>query len=472
MIALLAALYLAAAIGLALYGLLGFVTLWLYLRHRHAPRSRPAIASAEWPTVTVQLPLYNERDVVERLLDAAAALDYPRDRLQVQILDDSTDDTTARAAAWAARARAAGLDVTLLHRDDRRGFKAGALAAATAVASGEFVAIFDADFVPLPSFLRLTLPYFHDDPQLAAVQARWGHMNAADSALTAAQAIALDKHFAVEQVVRHRANCFPKFNGSAGVWRRACIEAVGGWQADTLCEDLCLSTRAVLGGWRFHFANDVVAPAELPRTLLAYRNQQARWAMGATQCLTKYAVPIWRAPDSSLLARVYALLSLSAYSTHPLLLFILAIQLPLILSGFRFPGWMLILSLLGLGQPLLFLLAQQALYPDWPRRARHLPALLLLAVGIAPSNTWAVLRGLFDRSFTFVRTPKGKAHSYHLRAGRGLWLEAALAVYAAALLALALWRGNFGAALLPLFGLLGFGYVALRSVTESRVAHF
>ena len=469
MIAVFAALYVAAAVALAIYGLLGFVTLGLYLRHRHERRPRPVIAAGDWPTVTVQLPLFNERDVVERLLDAAAALDYPRDRLEIQILDDSTDDTTALAEAWAARQRAAGLDVGLLHRDDRSGFKAGALAAATAVARGEFIAIFDADFVPLPSFLRLTLPYFHNDPQLGAVQARWSHLNAGETALTAAQAIALDKHFAVDQLVRHRANCFPKFNGSAGVWRRACIEAVGGWQADTLCEDLCLSTRAVLGRWRLHFADDVVAPAELPRTLLAYQNQQARWAMGATQCLTKYAVPIWRAPDSSLLARLYALLSMSAYSTHPLLLLILALQLPLILSGFRFPSWMIIFSLLGMGQPLLFLLAQQALYRDWPRRARHLPALLLLAVGIAPSNTWAVLRGLFDRNFTFVRTPKGRARSYRLRAGRGLWLQAALAAYAAALLALALALGNLGAALLPLFGLLGFGYVALRALSESRL---
>ncbi len=455
--------------GLALYGLLGFVTLHLFLRHRHTAAGRPA-APRHWPVVTVQLPVYNEREVVERLIDAAAALDYPRDRLQIQVLDDSTDDTTSRAAACVARYRDERLDIALLHRHDRQGFKAGALGAALDNARGEFIAIFDADFVPDPSFLRQTVPYLAADPGLGAVQARWGHLNATDSPLTGAQAIALDKHFAVEQVVRHRAGCFPKFNGSAGIWRRACIEDAGGWQADTLCEDLCLSTRAVLGGWRFHFADDVVAPAELPATVLAYKNQQARWAMGATQCLTKYAAPIWRAPVHSLLARLYALLSMSAYSTHLLLLLILLVQFPLILSGYRFPSWMIVFSALGLGQPVLFVLAQQVLYRDWRRRARHLPALLLLAVGTAPSNTWAVLRGLFGRGFTFARTPKGPRRSYRLRAGGMLWVEVAFTLYAAAVLVLALLTNNTGSVFLPLLCFLGFGYVALRAWRESRAS--
>jgi cellulose synthase/poly-beta-1,6-N-acetylglucosamine synthase-like glycosyltransferase len=467
MIPFLVALHVAGVAGLALYGLLGFVTLHLFLRHRHAPAAPPPVPR-HWPVVTVQLPVYNEREVVERLIDAAAALEYPRDRLQIQLLDDSSDDTTARAAAAIARHRARGLDITLCHRPSRQGFKAGALAAALAETRGEFIAIFDADFVPEPSFLCLTIPYLAADPGLGAVQARWGHLNAADSSLTGAQAIALDKHFAVEQVVRHRAGCFPKFNGSAGVWRRECIETAGGWQADTLCEDLCLSTRAVLGGWRFHFADDIVAPAELPATVLAYKNQQARWATGATQCLTKYAAPIWRAPGHSLLARLYALLSMSAYSTHLLLLLVLLVQLPLLLSGYQLPAWLLVFSVLGLGQPLLFLLAQQVLYRDWPRRARHMPALLLLAVGTAPSNTWAVLRGFFGRTFIFVRTPKGSRHSYRLRVGGMVWVEAAFALYSLAVLVLALLTGNPGAIFLPLLGVLGFGYVALRAWRESQ----
>ena len=467
MIAVLVALYLAGVAGLALYGLLGFVTLGLFLRYRRERPPCPSVTPEEWPVVTVQLPIFNERGVVTRLLEATAALDYPRERLQIQVLDDSTDDTTALAAAWVAARQAEGYNAILAHRDARQGYKAGALAAGLATARGEFVAIFDADFVPQPSFLRQTVPYLLADPELGAVQARWGHLNAADSALTGAQAIALDKHFAVEQLVRHRAGCFPKFNGSAGIWRRACIEAIGGWSDATLCEDLCLSTRAVLAGWRFHFADDVVAPAELPATMRAYKSQQARWATGASQCLTRYAAPIWRAPGHSLLARLYALLSMSAYCTHLLLLILLLVQLPLILSGLRFPAWMVVFSILGLGQPALFILAQQVLYPDWPRRLRYLPALLLLAIGTAPSNAWAVLRGLSGRRFAFVRTPKGAQPVYRLKAGGAIWAETSLALYSAAVLALAAWTGNAGAASLPLLALLGCGYVAWRTGREA-----
>jgi len=470
MIVVVIALYMVSVAGLALYGLLGFVTLALFLRYRHGQQPRVPVAPAEWPVVTVQLPLYNERGVVTRLLEATAALDYPRDCLQIQILDDSTDDTTALAAAWVATRQAEGYDAILLHRAERQGYKAGALGNGLDTARGEFIAIFDADFAPQPSFLRQTLPYLLDDPHLGAVQTRWGHLNATESALTGAQAIALDKHFAVEQLVRHRAEYFPKFNGSAGVWRKTCIQAVGGWSAETLCEDLCLSTRAVLAGWRFHFADDIVAPAELPRTIRAYKSQQARWATGASQCLARYAAPIWRASDHSPLARLYALLSMSAYCTHLLLLLLLLVQLPLILSGVRFPAWMVLFSALGLGQPILFILAQQFLYPDWLRRLRYLPALLLLAIGTAPGNAWAVLRGLSGRRFVFVRTPKGAQPGYRLKAGNGVWAEAVLAVYSAVLLVLATWTGNTGAASLPLISLLGFGYVAWLTGRESWLA--
>ena len=467
MTSLLIAVYLAAIAGLAVYGLLGYLTLWLFLRHRDDARPSPAM-QAGWPQVTVQLPIYNEREVVVRLIAAATALDYPRDRLQIQVLDDSTDDTVDLAAACVAHHRAAGSDIVHLRRAHRRGYKAGALAEALAQAKGEFIAIFDADFVPEPHFLRHTLPFLCADPQLGAVQARWGHLNAADSPLTGAQAIALDKHFAVEQFVRHRADFFPKFNGSAGVWRRACIEAAGGWQADTVCEDLCLSIRAVLAGWRFHFAEDVVAPAELPRTILAYKRQQARWAMGATQCLTKYASPIWRTPGHSLSSRLYALLSMSAYTTHLLLLAMLLVQIPLIMSGYRFPSWMILFTVVGLGQPLLFALAQQVLYPDWRRRLRHLPALLLIAIGSAPSNAWAVLGALLGRRFTFARTPKGAGGSYRLRLGGMLWLEVALAVYSAVALVLALADGNSGPAVFLITCFLGFAYVVHLTWREAR----
>jgi cellulose synthase/poly-beta-1,6-N-acetylglucosamine synthase-like glycosyltransferase len=466
----LAAIHVAGVAGLALYGLLGFLTLALYLRHCRDGPPPPSLTDSPLPFITVQLPLFNERDVVRRLVNAAAALDYPRDRLQIQVLDDSTDDTTALAAQCVTEWQAQGLDIVLLHREHRQGFKAGALAEALESTRGELIAVFDADFVPRPDFLRRTIPFFRLDARLGMVQARWGHLNASDSALTGAQAMALDKHFAVEQLVRHRANCFPKFNGSAGIWRRACIADAGGWQADTVCEDLCLSTRAVLAGWRFYYAGEVVAPAELPATILAYKSQQARWAMGATQCLTKYAAPIWRAREYSLLARLYALLSMSAYMTHLLLLALLLVQLPLLLYGYRLPGWLLIFTLLGLGQPVLFVLAQRALYPDWVRRMADLPALLLIAVGTAPSNAKGILHGLFGRDFTFTRTPKGGNRSYRMRVDPLLLVELALACYSAVTLALALGQGHTGSALLPLTGALGLGYVALLSLRESLPA--
>jgi cellulose synthase/poly-beta-1,6-N-acetylglucosamine synthase-like glycosyltransferase len=246
---------------MAVYGLLGLVTLFFYYRHRQPPVGQPCSLLNDPPLVTVQLPLYNERLVVERLISAAVRLDYPRHLLQIQIIDDSTDETSQIAAQWMAHYKEEGFWVEHLRRRGRKGYKAGALQAALPLVQGKYVALFDADFVPPSQFLQHSVPYLEGDPSLGMVQARWGHLNADDSPLTAAQAIALDKHFAIEQRVRHRANLFPKFNGAAGIWRRRCIEEVGGWESDTVTEDLCLSTRAILAGWRFRFQDDLVAPA-------------------------------------------------------------------------------------------------------------------------------------------------------------------------------------------------------------------
>lgn len=452
-------LYAAVVIGLAVYGLLGFFTLFLFLRHRHRPAIIPPIEWDELPFVTIQLPIFNERDVVVRLIDAIAAFQYPRERLQIQVLDDSTDDTTALASECVAACAARGLDISLIHRRHRRGFKAGALQESLPLVRGELIVIFDADFLPQPDFLLRTVPFFLADEALGVVQTRWGHLNDSQSDLTGAQAVALDKHFAIEQFVRFRAGLFPKFNGSAGVWRRSCIDDVGGWQADTVCEDLCLSTRAVLAGWKFHLADDVIAPAELPATILAYKTQQARWAMGATQCLAKYGRQIWRAEKQPLTARAYALLSMSAYVTHALLLLLLFIQLPLLLVEATPPPWLLPLSLIGLGQPILFILAQQILYRNWMRRLRLFPTLLLIAFGLAPNNTWAVARGLFGRRFTFVRTPKGASTTYRLAPGRMLTVELLLLLYSTGTLLLAVAMRNLSSLPFLVTAVLSFIYV-------------
>ncbi|MCA9950223.1 MAG: glycosyltransferase [Anaerolineales bacterium] len=476
---LLAGIYILVVAGLALYGLVGLLTLWLYWRHRHEDFICPVVADADLPLVTVQLPIYNERFVVGRLIETAVALDYPPDKLQIQVVDDSTDDTTEIARALVVDYQARGVNIQLLHRQNRQGYKAGALAASLDGATGEYLAIFDADFQPKPDFLRSTIPHFNVEDDLGMIQARWGHLNADATALTGAQAIALDKHFAMEQTVRHRAQLFPKFNGAAGVWRRRCLEDAGGWQADTVCEDLCLSTRAILRGWQFRFLNDVIAPAELPTSIMAYKNQQARWAKGSIQCLLKFTPEIMRDRQQSLLARLYAVISMSGYATHFLLILLLLLQIPMLWFDVHLTGFMLIFTLIGVGQPLLFVVAQQVLYNDWIYRLRHFPTLLLVAVGMAASNSRAMLEVGYGRSHVFVRTPKGFANRqktkqkrqlpfYRLPFDRILLFELFFALYAAVGLILAVWRGNFGSLFLPVICLLGFGYVAYLGLREWR----
>jgi cellulose synthase/poly-beta-1,6-N-acetylglucosamine synthase-like glycosyltransferase len=466
-------LYVLAIGGLALYGLLGLFTLWQFWRHRGVVDRQPAFDPAALPPVTVQLPIYNERYVVERLVSATARLRYPRDRLQIQVLDDSDDDTTERAAALVAQYRVQGLDMILVHRDERSGYKAGALAAALDSASGDFLAIFDADFRPEPDFLLKTVPLFLEEPRLGVVQARWGHLNAQSSLLTAAQALALDKHFVVDQTVRHRADLFPKFNGTAGIWRRACLQDSGGWQDDTVCEDLCLSTRAVLRGWQFRFLPDVVAPAELPSTASAYKSQQARWAKGSTQCLIKYGGSIVRSSDQRWQARLFALLTMSSYATSFLLLLLLVLQLPLLYFGVRPFSWLAAFGVAGIGQPVLFVLGQQQTYPDWKRRLLHLPALLITSIGLSVTLSRAVLQAFLPRRHAFVRTPKRGDSSpeqpYQLPFDRIVVAEIFFAGYAALALGLALYRQSYGPVLFLLSCLAGFVYISVISLREQRL---
>lgn len=469
--------YMVAVALLSVYGLLGMFTLWLYWRHKDEEFSPPAVFTHELPSVTVQLPIYNERFVVERLIQSAVQLDYPPDRLQIQVIDDSSDDTSEIAARLVTHFQERNVNIKHVRRMHREGYKAGALAVAIDQAEGEFLAIFDADFQPRPDFLMKTIPHFLTSPKIGMIQARWGHLNAEDSSLTAAQSIALDKHFVMEQTVRHRANLFPKFNGAAGVWRRECVEDAGGWLDDTVCEDLCLSTRAVLKGWQFRFLPDVIAPAELPDSITAYKNQQARWAKGSIQCLNKYSSDILRDRKYSLTARLYALFSMSAYATHLLLLLLLLLQIPLLILDVQLPPLMLLFTIVGIGQPLLFIMAQKESYSNWGRRLIHFPTLLLVAVGTAPSNSRAILQAYFGREHPFIRTPKGMLEAqirdegddvpkYNLRLD-GIWLaEIFFAAYAALGIGLAIIRGNPGPLFLLLTSLLGFGYVAWLGLRE------
>lgn len=414
-------LYTLGALGLAVYGLQALILTLLRLRsERLLSKGRPVsdqgivnrdgADTGSWPIVTVQLPLYNEIHVVTRLIDACASLDYPRDKLQIQVLDDSTDGTTSLARKRAAMWRSQGVNVEVMHRSDRRGFKAGALKEGLRTAAGDFVAVFDADFVPKRCFLRQTVPTFlaQGNDRVAFVQTRWTHLNGGYSALTRAQALALDGHFVVEQTARCSVGWAFGFNGSAGVWRRACIEDkdVGGWQDDTLCEDLDLSYRAQLAGWRGVYLDDVEAPAELPPQLLAFKRQQFRWAKGSVATLRKLSGPVW-ASGWPALKRLAAYVHLGGYLIHPLLLLLLLVSPILMLMGSQ-PYWPLAyLSLVSVGPPALYALAQRRLCRSaWFTHWAYLPLLMLLGMGLSLSNTIAACQAMFGRGGTFLRTPK------------------------------------------------------------------
>ncbi|HOT92364.1 MAG TPA: glycosyltransferase [Anaerolineae bacterium] len=412
-------LYTGTLIGLAFYALHIIALIMLYLHHRRErPPVTPQIPEAELPVVTVQIPLRNERYVARRILAAVAAFDWPRERLEIQVLDDSDDDTTALLEAEVERLQAEGYDIHLLHRAHPTGHKAGALAAGLRQARGEYVAIFDADFAPAPDFLRRTVPHLIANPRLGFVQTRWGHLNAEYSLVTRAQALALDAHFTVEHIARNRSGLLMNFNGTAGVWRRRAIEEAGGWQHDTVAEDLDLSYRAQLVGWQVLYLPDVVAPAELPPLVAAFRQQQYRWAKGATQVLRKLSGTIVRSPRLKFSQKVMALLHLSGYLTQPLILMLVLLSAPLALYTPHVPVVVAALGMLTMLPPLLYVIGQAALYRDWPRRILVYPFLMVLGIGISWNTTLGVLDGWLHRGGEFKRTPK-----FELRGRQGNWRE-------------------------------------------------
>jgi len=402
-----------SAAWLALYGLNSLLLTLIYFGGRRRPRATPPQPTT-WPSVTVQLPIYNELHVAERLIAAAATLDYPRELLQIQVLDDSTDETKTLARRAVARYARGGVDIEYVHRIQRTGFKAGALAEGLRSARGEFLAVFDADFVPPADFLGRIVPHFASN-RVGCVQARWKHLNREYSALTQLQAIGIDGHFIVEQRARSQAGLFLNFNGSAGMWRRACIDDAGGWQSDTLAEDLDLSYRAQLKGWRILYVPEITAPAELPPQMDALRRQQSRWAEGSIRVAIKL-LPALLTSDQPLPVKIEGALHLTGYLIHPLILFTLLLSLPIVLSGIRLPASVPYLLLAAAGPPLLYLVAQSERGPGWWRELRYAPALLLLGTGLALNNTLAMARGVLGRKSEFQRTPK-----FDIQHGKGEW---------------------------------------------------
>ncbi|RME43435.1 MAG: glycosyltransferase [Chloroflexi bacterium] len=466
--------YVLAAILLAAYSLNTVLLTALFLRHRNSRHRVPPMSHQ--PRVTVQLPVYNERYVINRLIDAIARLDWPRDRLEIQVLDDSTDVTTNIARAAVRHWQQRGVNVRLIHRDDRVGFKAGALAHGLSTATGEFIAIFDADFVPPPDFLRRTVPHLLADPGLGMVQARWGHLNADYSLLTRAEALAIDAHFVVEQTARDRSGLYLNFNGTAGVWRRECIESAGGWHADTLSEDVDLSYRAQLAGWRLRYLPDVVVPAELPPQIHGFKGQQFRWAKGSIQVARKLAKPLL-AHDASFWVRLQGLIHLTGYLIHPLLIVLLLALVPLLIIHRQAPAGFAYLGFATLGPPFLYTVAQRSAYPDWGRRMLSFPILALIGTGIALSNAQAVAEALLGRKTAFNRTPKFRIEDRQDRwAGKSYALgrdplvlgEAALSGYAGLGIIAAWQTGQWFAIPYMLLYALGFGLVAALTLLHSR----
>jgi cellulose synthase/poly-beta-1,6-N-acetylglucosamine synthase-like glycosyltransferase len=397
-------LYFATLALLAVYGL-HRVSLLARFRWR-GDASEGAEADGELPRVTVQLPLYDERTVAERLIRAVGALDYPRERLEIQVLDDSDDETCALVDVEVAALAARGIDARVVRRADRAGYKAGALDLGLRAAKGELVCIFDADFVPPADFLARLVPRFRD-PRVGMVQARWEHANRDASALTRAQSTLLDGHFVIEHKVRADGGLFFNFNGTAGIWRRAAIEAAGGWQHDTLTEDLDLSYRAQLAGWRFVYAPLVCASAEVPSGIAAFKTQQHRWAKGSVQVARKLGSRILRA-DVPLRVKLEAAAHLSGNTGYPLVLLV-ALLLPLTLEmRGRYTSWLHLLLFVTctLSVVLFYDRSQRALGRPGAARLRDVPAAMSLGIGMCVSQTRAVLAGLVHGSGEFVRTPK------------------------------------------------------------------
>jgi cellulose synthase/poly-beta-1,6-N-acetylglucosamine synthase-like glycosyltransferase len=450
--------YGASIIVLTIIGFSSLVNVVLYLVSRHRiTHSHLETDRQNWPSVTVQLPLFNERFMLERLLAAVTRMDYPVELLQIQVLDDSTDDTTRLAEHQVAGYQVLGYDIRLIHRTRRDGYKAGALENGMNSASGEFIAIFDADFLPPVDWLKRVVVTF-DDPQVGFVQTRWGYTNSGANLLTTLEALALNQQFVVEHNARLHNGLFMSFNGSGGMWRRACIEDAGGWASDTLVEDLDLSFRAQLRGWRPAYLPDVVVPNDLPEDLDTFKRQQYRWAKGGAQTLRKLGWKLLRA-KLPLQVRLAGFLQLSLYLSFPFMLLLLLVSLPLALMGsnvFSLFPWAIIGSL---GLPLAYLLSKTEYHPSLVKRVLLIPGVLLMGVSLVVNNSVAVMEGLFKRGGEFVRTPKpgagrlavARQAAYAVKFSPLVWAELGVALYTCLSLIL-LQDEPAGVGLIPFFG--------------------
>jgi len=468
---------------LAVYGIHRYALVYNYYKNRKRIAGPPPEISA-WPRVTVQLPIYNEKYVIERLVEAIAAFDYPRELLDIQVLDDSTDETQEVAANCVERYRQLGVPISHIHRDNREGFKAGALQEGLKSARGEFVAIFDADFIPPADFLRRTVPYFIDQ-KLAMVQTRWSYINRHYSALTEVEAILLDGHFVIEHSSRFRTGLFFNFNGTAGIWRRIAIEDAGGWQHDTLTEDTDLSYRAQLCGWHFTYLPEIDCPSELPVEMSAFKSQQARWAKGLMQTAKKILPRVLRS-EMPTAVKAEAVFHLTANISYPLMVFMSIILLPAMIVRF-YQGWVQVLII---DLPLFlastcsissfYLAAERALYPKtWKRTFLYLPFVMAVGIGLSVRNALAVIEAIAGVKSEFVRTPKYRVEGgaqdagawakkkYHKSAGWLPFAEVGLGLYFAGAVFYALQNENYATVPFLLLFVWGYLYTGLMSLAQT-----
>ena len=464
---------------------------WKFKRSRKKLPPAPVqeIPPQDLPIVTVQLPVYNELYVVQRLIDAVAALDYPKDKLEIQVLDDSNDETVQLIADKVAEHQQHGIWIEHIQRDNRQGFKAGALAYGLKISQGEYVAIFDADFVPPPHFLKKTLPEF-GNPQIGMVQTRWEHLNENYSLLTQLQAFCLNAHFTIEQLGRHVQGHLINFNGTAGVWRKQCIEEAGGWQSDTLTEDLDLSYRAQLKGWEFKYLEEIGTPAELPAAMNALKTQQFRWTKGAAECAKKNLRKVYKNPDLKRGTKIHATFHLLNSSMFIFVVLVSLLSLPLlyIKDGFsQYAQVIMYFSFFLTGTVFLglfywFSTDIKALKPGkrrWYFFTRF-PLFLAMYTGLSLHNAMAVIEGLSGKKTAFIRTPKfnitqrkdqqWKANKY-LKKNLSLLtvLEALMAIYFTAGIVIGFVLEDYGLMPFHLMLAAGFGYISFYSVWHSRI---
>jgi len=465
---------------LCVYGLHRYFLVMTYFRvRRKGPRCAGRFDSL--PVVTVQLPMFNEQYVARRVIEQACRIDYPRDKLEIQVLDDSTDDTVEIARETVERLRGEGYDVVYLHRDDRTGYKAGALEVATKVAKGEFILIFDADFMPPPEMLKKTIHYFSDE-KVGMVQVRWDHLNRRASLLTQAEAILLDGHFVIEHTARNWSGRYMNFNGTAGIWRKKVIADAGGWQHDTVTEDLDLSYRAQLRDWKFVFLPNLTAPAELPPEMNAFKAQQHRWTKGIAQTCVKI-LPTMLRSDRDWRIKLETFFHLSSGCVYVLVVLLSVLIGPalfsrLVVDGDDYPAWRLFVDLalfyIGTGSALSFYIASQLqIRRGFWDTLRYIPPLMAVGIGIAFNNATAAIEGFFCKAGEFVRTPKfgdkadhaggwrRRLTGFHFRGSWKAWFELGLAVYLTAFLCSFFFFDRWAeriACALPFFALFIFGY--------------